>query len=245
MTHEVLLCFGLLVLGLPLIKTRCPVYDVEHEEGDKGAAGVVTWRFKLNHATPETSTPRIDSSRDVYRVGSMSDLTYKIKQSQTEPLRTGVMTSFNNLAEVQSGFRGVLSNYSSFNGEEFAQRHGKDVGLPNILNVAIRAFDSADDMTDAEWQQKMADLVSSASTDLLKRGVRRVTFLVCRKGVYPSYFTFRQEASAGGAWKEEEKIRNIEPALASQLELNRLSNFNVTPIFVENRQIRKCRLLLP
>jgi hypothetical protein len=57
------------------------------------------------------------------------------------------------------------------------------------------------------------------------------------QGVYPSYFTYRQEPSST-AWKEEEKIRNIEPALASQLELNRLSNFNVTPIFVENRQIR-------
>ena len=37
----------------------------------------------------------------------MSDLTYKIKQSQTEPMRTGVMTSFNNLKEAQEGFRSV------------------------------------------------------------------------------------------------------------------------------------------
>ena len=37
----------------------------------------------------------------------MSDLTYKIKQSQTEPMRTGVMTSFNNLKEAQEGFRFV------------------------------------------------------------------------------------------------------------------------------------------
>jgi acetyl-CoA carboxylase/biotin carboxylase 1 len=48
----------------------------------------------------------------------MSDLTYKIKQSQTEPLRTGVMTSFNNLAELKAGFKGVLANFSSFNAEE-------------------------------------------------------------------------------------------------------------------------------
>jgi uncharacterized lipoprotein YddW (UPF0748 family) len=63
------------------------------------------------------------------------------------------------------------------------------------------------------------------------------TFFLDLQGVYPSYFTYRQEPSST-VWKEEEKIRNIEPALASQLELNRLSNFNVTPIFVENRQIR-------
>lgn len=80
------------------------ILDIQHDEGEDGAAGVITWRFKLNQPIAEPSTPRVDSTRDVYRVGSLSDLTYKIKQSQTEPLRAGVMTSFNSLKEVQDGF---------------------------------------------------------------------------------------------------------------------------------------------
>ena len=215
------------------------ILDIQHDEGEDGAAGVITWRFKLNTAAPEPGTPRVDSTRDVYRVGSMSDLTYKIKQSQTEPLRTGVMTSFNNLAEVQAGFRNVLSFYPSYSAEEFTSRYGKDSSTPNILNIAIRAFEAADDLTDAEWQKKILEVVDKHSDDISKRGIRRVTFLVCRKDVYPSYFTFRQATPSSGPWEEEEKIRNIEPALASQLELGRLSNFNITPIFVDNRQIRQ------
>lgn len=77
----------------------------ENDEGEDGAAGVVTWRFKLSQAVPEPSTPRVDSGRDIYRVGSMSDLTYKIKHSQTEPLRTGAMTSFNSLEETNQGIK--------------------------------------------------------------------------------------------------------------------------------------------
>lgn len=38
-------------------------------------------------------------------------------------------------------------------------------------------------------------------------------------------------------WKEEQVIRNIEPALAYQLELGRLANFHITPMPSSNRQI--------
>jgi len=68
----------------------------------------------------------------------------------------------------------------------------------------------------------------------MRRGVRRVTFLVCRPGVYPKYITVRE---LDGEWVEEQAIRNIEPALAFQLELSRLSNYNLQPLFVETKQI--------
>src|SRR5438477_4782286 len=40
-----------------------------------------------------------------------------------------------------------------------------------------------------------------------------------------------------GAWSEEQAIRNVEPALAFQLELSRLSNYKLTWCFVEAKQI--------
>lgn len=244
------------------------ILDLQQEEGAEGQAGIVTWQFKLNQPIAEPSTPRVDSNRDVFRVGSLSDLTYKIKQSQTEPMRTGVMTSFNSLSEAQAGFRNVLSYFPAYQHEEFTQRHGKESSMPNVLNIALRVFEKENDYTDAEWASHTAQLLEESSDELRKRGIRRVTFLVCRQNVYPSYFTFRsvslsfslspiltdllvglvscRQAEAEGAWKEEQQIRNIEPALASQLELNRLSSFNVTPIFVDNRQIREsCRKPCP
>lgn len=41
----------------------------------------------------------------------------------------------------------------------------------------------------------------------------------------------------GGSWGEEQALRNMEPALAYQMELTRLSNYNLTPCFVENQSI--------
>src|SRR5690606_27176155 len=41
----------------------------------------------------------------------------------------------------------------------------------------------------------------------------------------------------GSAFEEDKSIRHIEPALAFQLELHRLSNFHIKPVFTENRNI--------
>jgi len=48
---------------------------------------------------------------------------------------------------------------------------------------------------------------------------------------------FRGQISPIGSWKEECAIRHVEPALAFQLELSRLSNYNLTPIFIQNKQL--------
>jgi acetyl-CoA carboxylase / biotin carboxylase 1 len=58
--------------------------------------------------------------------------------------------------------------------------------------------------------------------------------MVCRPGQYPIYITLRQ---VGASWREEEAIRNIEPALAFQIELGRLSNYSLKPVFLESTQI--------
>ena len=41
-----------------------------------------------------------------------------------------------------------------------------------------------------------------------------------------------------GSWEEVRAIRHVEPALAVQLELSRLSNYNLAPTFVQNKQPR-------
>ena len=51
------------------------------------------------------------------------------------------------------------------------------------------------------------------------------------------YFTLRE---MGGSWKEECAIRHVEPALALQLELGRLSNYRLAPTFAQNKQLRIC-----
>lgn len=215
------------------------VYNVMHldyEPSKDGSPNVVTWRFKMGGRGPglEPVTPRVDSSRDITRVASMSDLNYRV-QAKNEPLRFGLMTSYDNLAALKQDFQSILSHYPEFNVEEFEEKYGKDARHPHVLNVALRLFEEGADTSDADLNEEFTKLVNNFRPQVDATGVRRISFVICRKGQYPSYVTLRP--SADGSWKEEAAIRNIEPALAYQLELGRLSNFKITPMKSGNRQI--------
>ena len=104
------------------------------------------------------------------------------------------------------------------------------------MNLALRIFDKAEDIAVPEeaWAEQALKFVKEHNATLVKRGVRRVSILICKRGQYPMYFTLRGN---DGKWAEEQAIRNIEPALAFQLELSRLSNYKLRPVFVETKQI--------
>ena len=118
--------------------------------------------------------------------------------------------------------------------EDHKRRYGGSTERPNVLSLALRIFDEEDDMPESAWRQEFISLVNEKRDIVIEHGVRRATVMICRKGQYPYFMTLRE---MNGAWAEEEAIRNIEPALAYQLELGRLSNYKITPCFVENRQI--------
>jgi acetyl-CoA carboxylase/biotin carboxylase 1 len=215
------------------------VYNVMHLDYEAGAqAGephIVTWRFKLSGRTAEPVTPRVDSTRDFTRIASMSDLSYVVN-TKAEPTRFGLMTSYNSVPDLESGFDGLLSRYPAFNHDEHIDKYGRDARHPNVMNVALRLIDTqAENESDKALNEKFHAITNQYAAKVVGKGIRRVTFVICRKDQYPSYVTLR--ASADGSWKEEEAIRNIEPALAYQLELSRLSSFKITPQASSNRQI--------
>jgi acetyl-CoA carboxylase / biotin carboxylase 1 len=121
-----------------------------------------------------------------------------------------------------------------FEDDEYRLRYGYDSQPPNIMNFALRIFDNEDDMAEEAWAEKITSLINERRKTLNKRGVRRVSVLICRLGQYPLFYTLRE---SDGVWGEEQAIRNIEPALAFQLELSRLSNYKLTPCFGESQQI--------
>ena len=157
-----------------------------------------------------------------------------INKSEIEPIRTGVISSFPDADALQKGFNNLVTLLPPFAAEEFKQRHGSDAQPPNVLYIALRIFESVDDKSDDAWRAIFVRLINNCNDILASRGVRRLTFMICRRSQYPWYYTMR---NIGDIWAEEEAIRNIEPALAFQLELSRLSNYKLTPCFVENRQI--------
>ncbi|KAH9933498.1 acetyl CoA carboxylase [Fomitopsis serialis] len=211
------------------------VLSIDYEEGDGmddgDAPHIVTWRFNLPHTHSPPTTPSL--SNPARRQASVSDLTYMINKHQKQPLRTGAIASFPNFTALSRGFDKVAGMLPHFDPHEFTQRYGSNQP-PNVLNMALRIFDPADDTTEDAWYQKIHELVNQRGNVLTDRGVRRISIVLCRPGLYPHYFTLR---NMGKSWEEEQAIRHIEPALAYQLELSRLSNYNLTPCFTESKQL--------
>ncbi|KAL1671884.1 ClpP/crotonase-like domain-containing protein [Schizophyllum commune] len=191
--------------------------SIDYEEGenldDGDKSNVLAWRSNIGQSHSPPSTPRLTQSR---RTASV-DLSYLVNRHQSQP----------------RGFKHVASLLPAFDTEEYRERYGK-VQPPNALNLALRIFEKEDDMPEDEWATQIAEFVNTNEDELDYRGVRRVSVLICRKGQYPVYLTMRD---IDGTWKEEQAIRNIEPALAFQLGLRRLSNYNLKPWFVEAKQI--------
>ncbi|KAG1786029.1 acetyl-CoA carboxylase [Suillus plorans] len=210
--------------------------SIDYEEGDGSDDGelpsAATWRFNLGQSHSPPSTPSV-TAPDPRRQGSVSDLTYLISRSQSQPIRSGVISSFSDLAAMARGFEKVADLLPIFDVDEFTQRYGNNQP-PNVMNLALRIFDKTDDVAEETWAEQLTKFLNDRNGVLAKRGVRRVTILICRRGQYPMYFTLR---NSGGSWVEEQAIRNIEPALAFQLELSRLSHYKLTPCFVETKQI--------
>ena len=229
--------------------------SIDYDEGDTlddgEAPNIITWRFNLGRSHSPPSTPHfslgcvlemipkyqkahIFCCSDNRRQGSVSDLTYMINRHQSQPVRAGAITSFPNLKALSKGFPKLIEILPPFDVEDFKGRYSTEAQPPNVLNVGLRIFRDEDDLPEETWNETVIKFAND-HTDLLKhRGVRRITFFVCRPSVYPVYYTLRE---TDGVWDEEEAIRNIEPALAFQLELSRLSNYNLKPVFVETKQI--------
>jgi len=228
--------------------------SVDYEEGDGLDDGdepnAVVWRFNLGQTRDPPATPQINLDGQVVllffcnnalnslqrspkRQASVSDLSYMISRHQKQPIRTGAIASFPTLAALTRGFSRVAAMLPLHDKKEFAERYN-DAQSPNVLNIALRIFKDEDDMSENAWNEKITELANANRETLEKRGVRRVSILICRRANYPMYFTLRE---IGGSWGEERAIRHVEPALAFQLELSRLSNYNLTPVFVESKQL--------
>lgn len=100
----------------------------------------------------------------------------------------------------------------------------------HIINVSLKNADTEDD--DA-LVQAFSDFTQSKKSVLFDHGIRRITFLVAQKREFPKFFTFR----ARDDFLEDRIYRHLEPALAFQLELNRMRNFDLKAVPCENHKM--------
>ncbi|KAL9621875.1 MAG: hypothetical protein Q9160_003696 [Pyrenula sp. 1 TL-2023] len=193
------------------------------------------------------STPTTPIRNPLQRITSISDMSYLEQRATDEPTRKGVIVPCPYLDEAEEvlpraleafpragtkkrqNAAGGLSDLSGARKPTVPRLESEDE-LTGVCNIAIR---DVEDMDDKEILSRLNSVIEDNKSELLARRVRRITFLCGhRDGTYPGYFTFR-----GPNYEEDSSIRHSEPALAFQLELGRLSKFNIKPVFTENRNI--------
>ncbi|KAK9460780.1 acetyl-CoA carboxylase [Lipomyces oligophaga] len=228
------------------------IVDLQYQNAGESSPAV-TFKFLLSHiANPAynivgQSEMVSENGEQVRRAASVSDLTFLVGKSDGEPLRSGVIIPADDIDDIDDALPRALeylprrpgaptSGGLSFGVQSIldsARRPQQPSQPPALINVCNIVIKSTANVDEEELYARIKDIVDDNKEEFLARSLRRVTF-VCghEDGSYPGYFTFRAPD-----YVEDQSIRHIEPALAYQLELGRLSNFNFKPIFTDNRNI--------
>ncbi|XP_030077914.1 acetyl-CoA carboxylase 1 isoform X3 [Microcaecilia unicolor] len=224
--------------------------SVQHRQLKENTC-VVEFQFMLPSSHPNRgSIPTLNrmsfsSNLNHYgmvHVASVSDVL--LDTSFTPPCqRMGGMVSFRTFEDFVRIFDDVMSCFSDsppqsptfpeaghaslFDEEDNKSTREEPI---HILNVAIK---TDCDIDDDGLAAMFRDFTQSKKAVLIEHGIRRLTFLVAQKREFPKFFTFR----ARNKFEEDRIYRHLEPALAFQLELNRMRNFDLTAIPCANHKM--------
>jgi len=231
---------------------------IEYHTDETDTPSFVSWDFALRKIGQSeyglplqsaiASSPATPVDSSFKRIHSISDMSYLTQKTSEEPIRKGVIVPCKYLDDAEDllskaletlpvggGLKkkspsGLIPDLSGKRRPAVPPKLGDIEELSAVVNVAIR---DAEGRSDDEVLKDILPLVHQFKDELFARRVRRLTFVCGRNdGSYPGYYTFR-----GPEYIEDDSIRHIEPALAFQLELGRLSKFKVKPVFTENKNI--------
>ncbi|BFZ10005.1 hypothetical protein BsWGS_13044 [Bradybaena similaris] len=218
---------------------------MQHSQLDDGRC-VVDFKFLLPRSHPNRMmVTRFDSG--LLRLNSMDKDSGSDSDHWDEPpvcQRMGIMVAFPNMAELDKYFYAILERFQSLtppgsplisdvDDDSVSVHSGSNVSEytsddpTHIINIAIKQLDTTDDDGLANLFQ---DFCRSRAKALNERGIRRVTFVVSNSRAIPKYFTYRAKFE----FLEDRIYRHLEPALAFQLEINRLRNFDLEAIPTAN-----------
>ncbi|XP_053562795.1 acetyl-CoA carboxylase 1 [Bombina bombina] len=172
-------------------------------------------------------------------VASVSDVLFDT--SFTPPCqRMGGMVAFRTFNDFVRLFDDIMSCFSDSPPQSpifpeaghplYDEDDNKGVPFEPLHSVAIS---SARRVSDEALVWLWNIFCQSKKMVLMDHGIRRLTFLVAQKREFPKFFTFR----ARNKFEEDRIYRHLEPALAFQLELNRMRNFDLTAIPCSNHKM--------
>lgn len=194
---------------------------------------LITWKFSLpsldasgNNAI--SSFKSEDNSMN--RTMSVSDLSY-LSDDKEKHGRTGILVPCKHLDDTDDMVSAALEQLVPADEIHVALSRKDNKSYSNVMNIVVNSIDGYD--SEEQVLARLAEIVAEYRDELRTANIRRITFVVANDvGKYPKYYTF-----TAPDYQENTVIRHIEPALAFQLELGRLVNFNIKPIFTDNRNI--------
>ncbi|ODQ67206.1 hypothetical protein NADFUDRAFT_49644 [Nadsonia fulvescens var. elongata DSM 6958] len=236
------------------IRRSCRAYSVDNLSYhiEDGVSPAISWCFKLPSSRKSSlnAANQIDEADDkespLSRALSVSDLSFIAGKNDPEPVRAGVIVPLTHMDDSDEVISRALEHFprnsgglsiNSLRNPAAAQRvppsavNGESKILKNVLGLMVGP---SDEYADDEMKlARIREIIDEYKEEFLACQIRRLTFsFSSRDGSYPQYYTFR-----GPSFLEDQSIRHIEPALAYQLELGRLSNFDYKPVFTDNRNV--------
>ncbi|XP_033618279.1 acetyl-CoA carboxylase 2 isoform X1 [Fukomys damarensis] len=213
--------------------------SLQHRELPDGTC-VVEFQFMLPSSHPNRMTVPISvTNPDLLRRS-----TELFMDSGFSPLcqRMGAMVAFRRFEDFTRNFDEVISCFANvpkdipvfskacttlYSEDDYKSLREEPI---HILNVAIQC---ADHLEDEELVPIFRMFVQSKKNILVDYGLRRITFLIAQEKEFPKFFTFR----ARDEFAEDRIYRHLEPALAFQLELSRMRNFDLTAVPCANHKM--------
>ncbi|KAM9281257.1 acetyl-CoA carboxylase 2 isoform 2-T2 [Morus bassanus] len=213
--------------------------SLQHRQLSDGTC-LVEFQFMLPSSHPNRmSVPISISNPDLARHS-----TELFMDSGFSPLslRMGAMVAFDRFEDFTRNFDEVISCFANppsesvlfsearatiYEEEDTKNIHEEPI---HILNIALRW---ADHVEDEKLVPIFRAFAQSKKNVLVDCGLRRITFLIAQQREFPKFFTFR----ARDEFAEDRIYRHLEPALAFQLELSRMRNFDLTAIPCANHKM--------
>lgn len=205
---------------------------IEYSFQEQEKLPIITWQFQL----PSLSQPAIgfqhvkkEDSSSMNRAASVSDLSFVVDNKSSQNNRTGVLVPVRHIDDMDDMLLAGLEKIQPTGAISF--KAGQTPAFMNVVNVVVSSIEGYE--SEDEILAKINEVIEDTKEELKSAAVRRVTFVFANNiGTYPKYYTF-----TAPDYLENNVIRHIEPALAFQLELGRMENFDIKPIFTDNRNI--------
>eukprot|EP01080_Neovahlkampfia_damariscottae_P011048 gene11048-3756_t len=186
----------------------------KYQEEDKYKS--ILWKFIQ---TRESVEQEVNLKEGIVGSASTDNLSDLPHGGETEDYTGfGCMIHFDQLQDLQVYLPNALKLFDS------SENDSESI---NILNLVIK-WRETDIPSDDWFIQTFSKIFNTYMKIIEPYDIRRITCVIDFKEKLPFYYTFRQRSK----YQEDPMYRHIEPTLAFQLLLRKMSNYNITPFSV-------------